>query len=266
MYLSFNAVHTPMEAKEEDMKKFEGHSRQQLAAMTWSMDENIGKVMTKLQAESLLENTLVFFLSDNGGAANNQSDCGPLKGWKGNKFEGGHRVPFLVSWNGKIPGGQTFDGLTSALDIFATAAAVAGASLPKLDGVNLVPFLTQEKNGSPHQQLFWRKDKMAASRTGLHKLIRLDDYGYRFYNLADDIGEIHDQQEEMNSDFSQAEKQLDQWETQLVAPHWTENPSWDTVTYEIHQALMENRAPHYTNPKQLKDYLQSQNEVNTLQK
>ncbi|NRB64637.1 MAG: sulfatase-like hydrolase/transferase, partial [Saprospiraceae bacterium] len=195
-----------------------------------------------------------------------QSDCGPLKGWKGNKFEAGPRVPFLVSWNGKIPGGQTFDGLTSALDIFATAAAVAGASLPKLDGVNLVPFLTQEKNGSPHQQLFWRKDKMAASRTGLHKLIRLDDYGYRFYNLADDIGEIHDQQEEMNSDFSHAQKQLDQWETQLVAPHWTENPSWDTVTYEIHQALMENRAPHYTNPKQLKDSLQSQNEVNTLQK
>jgi arylsulfatase A-like enzyme len=259
MYLSFNAVHTPMEAKEEDLKKFEGHPRQQLAAMTWSMDENIGKVMTKLQTEGLAENTLIFFLSDNGGAANNQSDCGPLKGWKGNKFEGGHRVPFLVSWNRKIPSGQTFDGLTSALDIFATAAAVAEVDLPKLDGVNLIPFLTQEENGSPHHQLFWRKDKMAAGRIGLHKLIRLDDYGYRFYNLTNDIGETHDQQEDMNKDFSHAQHQLDQWEARLIAPHWTENPSWDTVTYEIHQALMENRAPHYTDPKQLRDYLLSQN-------
>jgi arylsulfatase A-like enzyme len=258
MYLSFNAVHTPMDAKQEDLLKYDGHPRQKLAAMTWSMDENIGKVLTKLEAEGLMKNTLIFFLSDNGGAANNQSSVTPLKGWKGNKFEGGHRVPFTLTWKGKVPGGQTFDGLTSALDIFATAASVAGIEKNDLDGIDLIPFLSQEKQGSPHEQLFWRKDKMAASRVGEHKLIRLDDYGYRFYDLNEDIGETKDLSEQLANDFSTSQEQLDNWETGLMDPLWTENPAWDTVTYEIHQALMENRPANYTNPGQMRAFLKSQ--------
>ena len=105
LYLSFNAVHTPMHAKEAHLEQFRDHPRQSLAAMTWSMDENVGKLIDKLKTEGLYENTLLFFLSDNGGAANNQSSNEPLKGWKGNKYEGGHRVPFTMTWKDKFEGG-----------------------------------------------------------------------------------------------------------------------------------------------------------------
>ncbi|CAM3320386.1 sulfatase-like hydrolase/transferase [Zobellia roscoffensis] len=144
MYLSFNAVHTPMEAKEEDLAKFKGHPRQALAAMTWSLDENIVKVVQALKNKGVVENTLIFFLSDNGGAHNNQSSTGPLKGWKGNKFEGGHRVPLVVSWPGQLPSGNSLDGLTSSLDIFSTAVKAANIEVDDeliLDGVNLLPYL-----------------------------------------------------------------------------------------------------------------------------
>ncbi|WP_068447959.1 sulfatase-like hydrolase/transferase [Polaribacter atrinae] len=125
MYLAYNAVHTPMEAKKEDLERYKNHPRQYLAAMTWSLDENVGKLQNKLEELGIADNTIIYFLSDNGGAANNTSSGGPLKGWKGNKFEGGHRVPFVVSWPAQIKGGQTFNGLSSSLDIFTTSMAAA---------------------------------------------------------------------------------------------------------------------------------------------
>ena len=98
MYLAYNAVHTPMHAKKEHLEKFKGHPRKKLAAMTWSLDENVGRINDCLKALNLEDNTIIFFLSDNGGAYSNLSSNGPLKGAKGNKFEGGHRVPFIMKW------------------------------------------------------------------------------------------------------------------------------------------------------------------------
>jgi arylsulfatase A-like enzyme len=105
LYLSYNAVHTPMEAKAEDLERFAGHARPHLAAMTWSLDENIGRLVDALEVDGEMDNTLVFFLSDNGGAGahNNQSSNAPLKGWKGNKFEGGIAFHFLSYGKGKCP-------------------------------------------------------------------------------------------------------------------------------------------------------------------
>ena len=109
MYLAYNAVHTPMHAKKEHLEKYKNHPRKKLAAMTWSLDENIGKLITKLKELNIYNNTLIYFISDNGGANNNTAKNGVLKGWKGNKFEGGHRVPFIVSWPKEIMSNQTFD-------------------------------------------------------------------------------------------------------------------------------------------------------------
>jgi arylsulfatase A-like enzyme len=174
---------------------FDGHPRQKLAAMTWALDRAVGNIVAKLEKEGLLANTLLFFLSDNGGAANNQSTNFPLKGFKGNIFEGGHRVPFFVSWVSGIKGGKKFHGLTSSLDIYATvldAANFTAAKEKNLDGVSLLPYLTGKKQGDPHSELFWRKDKIASARVGNFKLIQGEKLPSVMYNLSEDLGETTD--------------------------------------------------------------------------
>ncbi len=254
MYLAYNAVHTPMEAKTEDLKRFEGHPRQELAAMTWSLDENVGKLRQALERMGELDNTLIFFLSDNGGAGNNSSSGGPLKGWKGNKFEGGHRVPFIVSWPGVLQQDQVFDGLTSSLDIFTTATAAAGLSIPQehiVDGVNLLPFLKGEKQGDPHATLFWRKLEEGAARIGDYKWITVEGFGSVLYNLAEDIGESNDLSSNNASENEQLSTQYQEWEANMKSPRWLEGESWMKVTRHIHESLMENKPPAYTNPRGL---------------
>tara|TARA_R110002049_G_scaffold263116_1_gene439268 strand:- start:35276 stop:36694 length:1419 start_codon:yes stop_codon:yes gene_type:complete len=251
MYLAYNAVHTPMEAKEKDLKRFEGHSRQTLAAMTWSLDENVGKLRKALEAVGELENSLIFFLSDNGGAHNNDSKTGPLKGWKGNKFEGGHRIPFIVSWPNQIKSNQMFDGLTSSLDIFKTATEVVGLETPKshiLDGVNLLPFLKGDKTGDPHEQLFWRKLEESAARVGDYKLIGLDGFGTVLYNVENDLGEVNDlsKDEKQKSNELLASYQI--WEKDMKKPLWDEGEKWMKVTYHIQKSLMQNKEPLYKAP------------------
>lgn len=244
MYLSYNAVHTPMHAKSEDLKRFSNHPRKELAAMTWSLDENVGKLLDKLKVSGKRENTLIYFLSDNGGAHNNQSSTGPLKGWKGNKFEGGHRVPFLVSWPLEIIAGTSFNGLTSSLDIFTTSIAAANITKPEniqLDGVNLIPYLKNEKLDAPHKQLFWRKLDESAARMGDYKIINLKKYGSVMYNLSDDIGETIDVTHANLKQFDSIWSGYTTWQNQLVNPLWLEEKPWMDVTYHIHKKLMENK-------------------------
>ncbi len=256
MYLAYNAVHTPMEAKELDLEKYQHHPRQKLAAMTWSLDENIGKLRDKLQALNLLDNTLIYFLSDNGGAHNNSSTNGPLKGWKGNKFEAGQRVPFLVSWPARIPKGQQFDGLTSSLDIFSTSLAAAGVSQADtmtLDGVNLLPYLTGKTTGDPHEALYWRKMEESAARIGDFKLIHLQDYGSTLYNLSSDLGETRDLSATDTLMYQRLRSGLADWESQMSEPLWEEEKSWMEVTYHIHQQLMQNQEARYKSPAERKE-------------
>jgi len=258
MYLAYNAVHTPMQAKEEHLEKYRNHPRQKLAAMTWSLDENIGKLQQKLEELGIEKNTLIYFLSDNGGAANNTSSGGPLKGWKGNKFEGGHRVPFIVSWPSQIKAGQTFDGLSSSLDIFPTS--IAAAHIEKdadliLDGVNLLPYLKGEETGDPHQMLFWRKLEEAGARIGDYKMIRLKNYGATLYNLKDDLGETHNIINSKQNEFNELNKALKTWESEMMKPLWVEDRDWMNVTHHIHKQLMRNQEVLYSNPYQMKESL-----------
>jgi len=254
MYLSYNAVHTPMHAKAAHLEKYKNHPRKELAAMTWSLDENVGKLIDKLKATKQLENTLIFFLSDNGGAHTNQSDNGPLKGFKGNKFEGGHRVPFIIYWGKEIKGDQTFNGLTSSLDIFSTSLAAAGIKSDlALDGVNLLPYLKGKKTGDPHQKLFWRKLQEAGARIGAYKLVRLDNYGSTLYNLKNDLGELNDITLSNKDISDQLNEELESWESTLIEPLWDEG-EWMEVTYHIQKRLMENKPILYKSPKAMKKY------------
>lgn len=255
MYLAYNAVHTPMEAKETDLKKFKDHPRQYLAAMTWSLDQNIGKLRNKLKDLNLLDNTLIYFLSDNGGAHNNDSQNGPLKGWKGNEFEGGHRVPFVVSWPAKIKPNQTFEGLTSSLDIFATSLAAAHIKPDKslqLDGVNVLPYLFKEKKGNPHKELYWRKLEESAARMGDFKLVQLKDFGATMYNLSQDLGEMSNLSTADTVTFNTLSKKYATWESNMMNPLWREGKPWEDVTYYIQKRLMENKPVLYKSPEEKK--------------
>ena len=137
--------------------------RRNYAAMAVALDDGVGQVLATLQANNLLENTLVFFLSDNG-APNRASTDGensnnyPLRGYKTNVLEGGIRVPFAVQWTDRLPAQIVYNDPVSSLDIVATAAAVAGVLLPAdrvYDGLNMIPYLAGEQV-SPKRTLFWR--------------------------------------------------------------------------------------------------------------
>lgn len=257
MYWAPNAVHTPMEATKEDLDKFTGHPRQKLAAMTYSLDRAIGKIIDELKQQGLFENTLVFFLSDNGGANNNQSSNFPLKGFKGNEFEGGHRVPFLLSWPKVFQDKKSFRGITSSLDIFPTALEAAGVNVNSslgLDGTSLLPYLKKEKQNDPHRQLVWRKDKAGAIRDGRYKLLQIRGAGDRLYDLNNDPGETKDLHLEKPEIYSKMKNQFSLWEKDKMKPIWTEGEVWDTITLMIHDDLMNNRKVRVLNPDQLKEF------------
>ena len=187
MYLAYNAPHAPMEATEKYLNRFlhiKDIKRRTYAAMVSAVDDGVGTLLDKLEELELDDNTLVFFLSDNGGpTAHNAADNAPLRGFKGDFFEGGVRVPFAVQWKGVIPEGIRYDNPVISLDIFSTAVALAKVT-PKneLDGVNLIPYLTGENNGIPHQELYWRNydTQKFAIRTINSKQILKKDETYLF--------------------------------------------------------------------------------------
>jgi len=162
-----------------------------------------------LKESGQAENTLVFFFSDNGGPISvTHSDNTPLRGAKGQVFEGGIRVPFLVSWPGRLPQGKDYAQPVISLDVFATAVALTGATVPAghaLEGTNILPYLAGEsptlqsygdgaRTGTPHDQLFWRTGGGAkfAVREGDLKLVSGEDGGTQLFNLAADVGESKD--------------------------------------------------------------------------
>jgi len=233
LYLPFNAVHSPLEAAEKHLKRVEGikdAKRRTYAAMTVAMDDAVGRVLETLRKEGLEENTLVFFLSDNGGPTpQTTSSNAPLRGYKGQVWEGGIRIPFLVQWKGRLPAGQVFRNPVSSLDIMPTVlAAVGKPSEPddKLDGVDLLPCLRGEKTGQPHDVLYWRFHAKQAVRSGDWKLVKEQRRGrWELYNLADDIGESKDLAEKMPEKVKELKKAWQEWNAELQVPKWIRQDS-----------------------------------------
>lgn len=199
LYLAYNAVHSPLQGADKYMKKFEHIDdvhRRIFAAMLANLDDSVRTVLGKLKSDGLLDNTIVFFLSDNGGPTRELTSSNrPLRGEKGRLYEGGTRVPFLMQWPKQVSGGQTFDRPVVSLDIAATTLQHSKAKPdPKADGVDLIPFLTGERTDAPHNELFWRMNRRIAFRQGDWKVVQHDGSGQRWelYNLADDLSEQHD--------------------------------------------------------------------------
>ncbi len=201
LYLPFNALHAPLQAPKKYLDRFPNiadEKRKTFAAMMSSMDDAIGRVLAKVRDLGKEENTLIFFISDNGGpTASTTSNNGPLRGFKMTTFEGGTRVPFIAQWKGKIPAGKTYDLPVMNLDVLPTAIIAAGGKPEAswhLDGVDLMPYLTGKNTSRPHQTLYWRFGPQWAIRDGDMKLVVSKGGSDKpeLYNLADDIGESKD--------------------------------------------------------------------------
>ncbi|MBM4093147.1 MAG: sulfatase [Planctomycetes bacterium] len=253
LYLAFIPPHWPMEAKPEHLAQFahipDLHRRTMLGMMA-SLDENVGRVLTKLRETKLEENTLIFFLSDNGGPTGkprpqpdadfefgqNTSKNDPCRGVKGDLLEGGIRVPFLVQWRGRIPAGKTYDQPVISLDILPTALAAAGVTPQpdwKLDGADLLPFFTGEKETAPHDTLYWRfrfpstkpAEHRWAIRQGDWKLVKNGTEPVSLYNLATDIGETQNLAAGQTDRVAAMRKAYDEWDAQNKEPFGSDAPA-----------------------------------------
>ena len=252
LFLSFNAPHTPMQAKNEVLEKFKDNPRRVYASMMWSMDEAIGNVIEGLKENNQYDNTIIYFLSDNGAAMSNDASPFPFKGWKGNQYEGGIKTPMIMTWKNKIKSNTQFDGFISALDIFKTSLEVSNVNkefMMNADGKNIMNYLND--NNIKNENLFWRKDKMATVRSGDYKLIRLNDTSTVLYNIKKNYFEDFDLKINESQVHDSLLKLLSSWENTLIDPNWIENKNWNIVTEMIYEDLMTNRDVRAVSPKDL---------------
>lgn len=238
VYLPFNAVHAPLETLEKYDKQFasiEDPKRRKFAALLAALDASVGTVLTKVRDLKLEEDTLIYFISDNGGPTpSTTSGNGPLKGYKAQTAEGGIRVPFAIQWKGKIPAGKTDDRPVIQLDFLPTSLAAAGITIDpswKLDGVNLLPYLKEGNTAQPHEALYWRFGQQIAVRKGDWKLVKsapgaagggaASTEGAELYNLSSDIGEKTNLADKQPEKVKELAGLWNTWNATLVAPKWT---------------------------------------------
>ncbi|MEM8886557.1 MAG: sulfatase-like hydrolase/transferase [Bacteroidota bacterium] len=239
IYLSYNAVHTPMHAKEEDIEQqaIKGSEKRKIyAAMTQSMDENIGKLVKYLESKDLMDNTLIAFINDNGGAGNNASKNSPLRGTKGSYWEGGIRIPFFLHWPQKIKA-KNIDVPISTLDLIPTFLTASGTQeIPQnLDGRDL--FAQEGESAKDRPYLFWRLWQSAAVRKGDWKLIRIAEDPLHdsrallapliLVNLKEDPAEEKNYAESHPEIRDELLKALESWEEGLATPRWYDGKDWE---------------------------------------
>ena len=240
LYLAYFAPHVPLEATQKYLDRFPGpmpDRRRYALAMMSAVDDGVGRIVDSLAKSGLKEKTLIVFTSDNGapigahkGAVMEDSlpATGPQEGWDGSRndpfrgekgmlSEGGIRIPFIMAWPGTIPAGKQFSDPVSSLDIAATANAIAG--LPEdsmLDGVNLVPYLTGEKNAAPHEDLYWKFWSQAAIRSGDWKFIQAGSRGQLLFNLKEDQEEKNNLIEAYPEKAKELRQKLSEWADQMT--------------------------------------------------
>jgi arylsulfatase B len=231
--VAFNAVHSPLQASDRFMQQFasiEDVHRRIFAGMLANMDEAVGSILTALQERNLERNTIVFFISDNGGPTRElTSSNAPLRGGKGDVYEGGIRVPFLIQWSGRLPAGKVYSRPVISLDVFATAAALAGnqaGQVKATDGKNLIPYLTGAEDQPPHDLLFWRMQHKTAIRQGNWKLVKNPGWGrknadWELYHLGDDLGESRNLASEMPDKAAALASQWEKLNSQMAEPFWS---------------------------------------------
>ena len=244
IYLAYNAPHLPLQATEKYLSRFshiKDKNRKTYAAMVSAVDDGVGRILKTLDEQGELDNTIIFFLSDNGGTEKNASNNGSNRGWKSDVFEGGLKVPFAMMWKNKIKAGQVYPHPVISLDIMGTIVAASGVEISKdrpIDGVDLVPYLTGQKSGRPHELLFWRKkeqNQVMAIRHGDDKLLVnfRGIKGKALFNLAKDPSEKNNLVKSMPEKAQELQRRWDAWEGQLkdrYFPTLAEDNWWERNT------------------------------------
>jgi uncharacterized sulfatase len=243
LYLAHWAPHTPLQALREDYEALAhigNHRERVYAAMIRALDRGVGRVLTALRENGIDDNTLVLFTSDNGGAGylGLPDVNAPYRGWKITLFEGGIRVPFLARWPGKIAPGTVVDGPVHHFDLYATAAAAAGATLPDdriVDGVDLLPHATGMAGPVPHRELFWRSGASQSALVDGWKLNVSNPPGRRWlFDLRNDPTEQVDLADERPDKLAELQAALDRFNAEQAPPLW---PSQASVPVNIDKDL-----------------------------
>lgn len=229
LYLAHWGIHSPLQSAKEDydaLSHIESHRERVYAGMTRSVDRSVGEVVAALEANGIADNTLIIFTSDNGGAhyIGIPEVNKPFRGWKLTFFEGGTRVPFMAKWPGHIEPGTTFDAPISHMDIMPTAVAAASGTMPDdrtIDGVNLLPYLSGEKTGAPHNVLFWREGYYQSVQTAGWKLQVSDDPDTEWlFHIAEDPTEQVNLASERPDMVAELQSLLDAHNAEQAAPMW----------------------------------------------
>lgn len=235
-YLSYFGPHVPLEATEKYLSRFMDdmpERRRYALAMLSAIDDGVGRVKEALKKYKIEENTIIFFISDNGaplkitkedipisveGGAWDGSLNDPFIGEKGMLSEGGIRVPFIVSWPAGLPKGVTYSNPVSSLDVAATSLAMAGLNPEKeLDGVNILPYLNGSKKGEPHKILYWRFWDQSAVRMGNWKFLKAGNREMLF-NVENDVHEHLNRIQEYPQKALKMKKKLEAWAGELLNP------------------------------------------------
>ncbi len=224
LYLPHEAPHYPYQGRKDPPERLGGKKKgkktpageipRAYKEMVEVMDEGIGRIVEAVRRHGLQDNTFIFFCSDNG--ANKQGSNGALAGFKGSLWEGGHRVPAVAYWPGRIKPDTVTNEPVLGMDLFATMVSLAGARMPRglsLDGVDLAPLLLEGK-GLPGRMLFWRFRKQKAVRKGPWKLLVIED-GVKLFNLAEDLGEENDLAGDKPQIVAELKAELAAWEREI---------------------------------------------------
>ncbi len=235
LYLAHWAIHTPLQSTRADYDAYphiESHTERTYAGMIRGLDRSVGRVMAALREHGLDENTLVIFTSDNGGAGYlGLPDVNrPFRGWKITFFEGGIHVPYMLRWPARVAPGQTYEEAVHHFDLYATAAAAAGAAMPadrKMDGVDLLPFVRGEADGVPHETLFWTQDHYRVVRHRGWKLQRNgpDDEFVWLFDLENDPTEQRNLAAERPDKVAELDALLAAHLAEQVPPRWPSRAS-----------------------------------------
>lgn len=248
MFVSYNAPHWPNEAKPEDITKFrnvQNGERRVYCAMVYAMDRGIGRILDALKADGLEKDTIVVFLSDNGGAPEASSCNAPFRGAKRQHFEGGVRVPFIIRYpaDKRLIPGSVCRQPVSSVDLLPALLKANGRHIPrKLDGMDILE-LVGNKGASVPRTFFWCTDYTSAVLAGDMKYLLVPDRAPQFYNVADDPQEQRDLYFSRHQDADSLAKKLGTYLTTTPACRFPDSISWSAKLMREYDKTEPDRQP-----------------------